>query len=92
MSDQQFKIDVDTPWGYLEGLPAVFDVETEEFEAEPYSWGGSRGKEKTATARFVELRLGDLTLRENEAIAAFGRETVAHWEGWVETKILEEMH
>lgn len=36
--------------GIEEELDAVFDIVTETYPAEPYSWGGSRGTETTVTA------------------------------------------
>jgi hypothetical protein len=83
------KVDIDTPFGYLEGVPAEFSVETEEYPAEPTSWGEGRGTERSAHAQFLQLSLGGLTLRENEAVAAFGLEAISAWEEQVELEVLE---
>lgn len=88
--DIETSVDLDTPYGYLEGVPAVFDVEVEEYPAEPYSWGGSRGTETSVAARFKEIRLGELTLRENEAIAWLGRETINRLETFIEETYEDE--
>lgn len=77
-------IDLYTDFGPLEGVPATFDVEVETFPAEPYSWGGSRGTETEVSARFKSMQLNGLTLRENEAIAAFGLEQINALEAQIE--------
>lgn len=43
--------------GNFEDIPAIFDVEVEEYPAEPYSWGESRGTETEirATLKFAQL-------------------------------------
>lgn len=70
------KISLDTPLGYLEDVPAEFFVDVDKFPAEPYSWGESRGVETEVTARFHYLKLGGLTLNENELGAWIGAEEI----------------
>ena len=84
MTQHETQIDLDTDLGYLEGVPAVFDVEVEEHPAEPYSWGESRGNERAVSARFKQLNLNGLTLRENEAIAWLGRDRINRLETFIE--------
>lgn len=86
----QTEIELDTDFGYLEGVPAVFDVDVETFPAEPYSWGESRGTETSVSARFISMQLNGLTLRENEAIAWLGRERINHLETWIEETYEDE--
>jgi hypothetical protein len=72
----EINIPLSTTFGDLEEVPAVFDIEVEVAEAEPYSWGEGRGTETYVTAKFIELKLGGLLLGENMAIAAFGRDQI----------------
>lgn len=88
--DIETRVDLDTPFGYLEGVPAVFDVNVEKYPAEPYSWGGSRGTETSVAARFKEIRLGELTLRENEVAAWLGRGTINKLETFIEETYEDE--
>jgi len=55
------EITLDTHEGCVE-CPAEFDIEGEEFDAEPYSWGQSRGKEIEVKAELLWARFGDLKL------------------------------
>lgn len=84
MPQHETQIDLDTDFGYLEGVPAVFDVEVVEYPAERFSWGGSRGTERAVSARFQKLNLNGLTLRENEAIAWLGRDQINRLENFIE--------
>lgn len=70
------KIDLDTPFGYLEAVPAVFDVDVELYPAEPFSHGGSRGTEREVTANLKSL----LGLDPHSAIQAFGHQAIARAE------------
>lgn len=80
----QTEIELDTDFGYLEGIPAVFEVDVDHYPAEPYSWGESRGTETEVSARFIYMQLNGLTLRENEVIAWLGREQITQLENWIE--------
>lgn len=68
-------VSINTGSGELE-LEATFDIEIEEYPAEPTSWGASRGTETTIEAKFRELKLGAGTMGENMAIGFFGRDTI----------------
>ena len=52
---------LDTDEGYVE-CPAKFDIEGEEYPAEPYSWGGSRGTELEIGAELISAQFGGLKL------------------------------
>ncbi|MCG7629052.1 hypothetical protein MHM88_14670 [Epibacterium sp. MM17-32] len=90
MIRHETQIDLDTELGYLEGVPAVFDVEVEEYPAEPYSWGEDRGTERTVSARFKAIQLNGLTLRENEALAWLGRDQIERLETFIEETFEDE--
>lgn len=79
MNTFETQIDLDTPHGYLEGVPAVFDLDVEKLPAEDFA-----PAETAVSARFVKMDLDGLTLRENEAIAWLGRDTVNQLETWIE--------
>lgn len=77
--DYQTDIDFDTDFGYLEGIPAVFEIDLEHCLAEDFA-----PAETFVSARFKSMQLGNLTLRENEATAWLGPEVIQHLEGWLE--------
>ena len=58
----------------IEGLtvPAEFDVDT--YPAEPFSWGGSRGKE--TVVELAHIKLGSLKLDRFQLIDWIGKSAV----------------
>lgn len=44
---------VQTVEGYLYDYPAIFEITSEPYPAEPYSWGGSRGTDYDLTVRLI---------------------------------------
>ena len=79
MNTFETQIDLDTDFGYLEGVPAVFDLDVEELPAEDFA-----PAETAVNARFLKMDLNGLTLRENEAIAWLGREQINKLETRIE--------
>lgn len=62
---------------YLEDVSFSFEVETETFPAEPYSWGGSRGEETEITGIDITgVQVGGLVLTEDQATKMFGPEAI----------------
>lgn len=62
---------------YIEGVHFTFEVDTETFPAEPYSWGGSRGDETEITdVDIVGVQVGGLVLTEDQATKMFGPEAI----------------
>lgn len=55
---------------------ACFEIDVEEYPAEPYSWGGSRGTEREATARFQHWVTGQDKIISRKDVFA----------GWAKTK------
>lgn len=68
----------------------TFDIEGEEYPAEPYSWGGSRGRECSLEAEIVNVRLGQLDMSRAEALLAFGRAWVVALEEAEAERCMEE--
>ncbi|MDB2578767.1 hypothetical protein N9Y00_06980 [Tateyamaria sp.] len=89
-TDLELLVDVDTDFGFLEGVPAVFDIEVKKYPAEPFAWGESRGTETEVSACFKSVQLNGLTLFENEATAWFGPETISKLETFVEENYCNE--
>ena len=65
---------------YVERARCDFDVTTETYPAEPYSWGESRGTETNVEVRLVAVHLGGLRLTREQAVLAFGSDAVADLE------------
>lgn len=62
---------------YLEDVSFSFEVETETFPAEPYSWGGSRETETEITGIDITgVQVGGLVLTEDQATKMFGPEAI----------------
>jgi hypothetical protein len=62
---------------YIEDVSVSFEVETETFPAEPYSWGGSRGEETEITGVDITgVQVGGLVLTEDQASKMFGSEAI----------------
>lgn len=76
--------------GYLEAV-AVFDIEGEEYPAEPFSWGGSRGTETEVTAELISARIGNLSLSRAQVSDMIGEDVLQRQENhvagdWIETR------
>lgn len=72
-------------------VEASFDIDAEEVQAEPYSWGGSRGMELCGTARLKFLPLGLKVLRRPDLVELIGEAEVSGlekeaFEKWGETQ------
>lgn len=52
---------LDLDEGYLE-CPAIFDIEGDEYPAEPTSWGTARGTEVEVKAELISAIIGGLTV------------------------------
>lgn len=70
------EVSIYTRFGYLEDIPAVFDVEV---ECVPYQAGPAE-----VTARLKSLQFNGLTLTKDEVISWVGAYQVQHLETWVE--------
>lgn len=68
---------------------AVFDIEGEEYPAEPFSWGGSRGTEREATAELISVKIGNLSLSRSQVSDMVGEEELQRQEGLVANDWLE---
>lgn len=64
---------IDVAQGYME-CPAVFDIDCDEYPAESFSWGGSRGTEISCAAELIEVQLGATKLPRDTIEAIVGRE------------------
>ena len=70
---------------------AIFDIEGEEYPAEPFSWGGSRGPEREATAELISARIGNLSLSRAQVSDMIGEDVLQRQENhvagvWIETR------
>ena len=79
---------LNTEQGYVE-CPAKFDIEGEEYPAEPYSWGGSRGMELEIGAELISAQLGGLTLDRDMVEAITGKDDLASQENSIANKYAE---
>ena len=79
---------LDTTEGYCE-CPAIFDVESNTYFAEPYSWGQSRGTETEAKAELMTATFGGLTLDRSQCAAITGAEHLSSQEKQVAERYLE---
>ena len=84
------ELTIQLPEGELTDVKAVFDIDVESYDAEPYSWGQNRGKETTATAELLTLRLGSLKLTRDLVCEMLSSTQVAAMEGRAETAYLAE--
>lgn len=75
--------DLDTDMGFLDEIPMTFEVDVETCPVD-FCWDGSHRDEIDIHARFIKLKLNDLTLRDNEATAWLGRDHIRRLETWVE--------
>jgi len=73
------EVEIDTPHGYLEGVPASFELDVERFPAEPFAPAGIQ-----VTAQFDHLTLNGLKLRRDEAVSWLGEETINRLEHFIE--------
>ena len=64
----------------LEDVPACFDVESETYPAEPYSWGGSRGLETETSATLLWAMIGDFKADREAVGLMVGGEQLDHLE------------
>ena len=71
--------------------PAIFDIEIEEYLAEPHSWGRSRGIEIEAKAKLLSATLGGLKLDRAMCIAATGAEHIERQECRAANTYIEEV-
>jgi len=72
-------ITIETDEGSIE-CPAEFDVEGEEYIAEPYSWGESRGTELELSAELVSAQFGGLALTRDMVAKIIGGSALARIE------------
>jgi len=75
----EIPVDFETPHGPLEGVPAVFDLELEEFPAEDFA-----PAEISVSAKIDNIHLAGTTLRGNELEAWIGRDEIARLETFIE--------
>ena len=68
--------------GIEEELEATFDITVEEYPAEPYSWGGSRGTETEVTARLLSWHRHGQEFTRSDATALIGDSEVSRQEEW----------
>lgn len=62
---------------YIEDVSFSFEVKTETFPAEPYSWGGSRGMEtEISDINITGVQVGGLVLTEEQATKMFGPDAI----------------
>ena len=63
----------------LDGIECDFEYESAEYDAEPYSWGESRGKEtEISNVRLITMYLGDdrYPIDRTAAAAIFGETAI----------------
>ena len=75
---------------YVEDVECEFDIEIETYEAEPYSWGGSRGTETEIDATLKSVKLGGLTITRDQAVLMFGEDAIERAESVAEDRVAEE--
>ena len=80
---------LDTEEGNVE-CPAVFDIEGEQFFAEPYTWGASRGTELEISAELFSAQFGELKLTRNMVVKITGEEHLALQENIVVNEYVEK--
>lgn len=62
---------------YIEDISFTLEVVTEQYPAEPYSWGESRGEETEITdVGIIGVHVGGLVLTEEQATQMFGPEAI----------------
>lgn len=62
---------------YLDDVYFTFEVTTETYPAEPYSWGGNRGTETEITdVDIIGVQVGGLTLTDEQATKMFGPDAI----------------
>ncbi len=75
---------------YVEDALCEFDVEIKEYEAEPYSWGQSRGTEVEISATLTAVKLGGWAAPREIAIKIFGEEAIGRAENVAQDRRAEE--
>ena len=58
----------------------TYDIEGEEYPAEPYSWGGGRGNDLELYAEVFNVRINDLHLTRDDAERVFGKQGLRNME------------
>jgi hypothetical protein len=84
------ELTIQLPEGELTDVKAVFDIDTETIDAEPYSWGQNRASETSVRAELLTLRLGSLKLTRDLVCEMLSSTQVAAMEGRAETAYLGE--
>jgi hypothetical protein len=69
---------------YVEDVECEFDIKIETYEAEPYSWGGSRGTETEIDATLKSVKLGNLVITRDQAMLMFGLDAIKRAESVAE--------
>ncbi len=73
-------------------VDAVFDITTETSLAEPYSWGGSRGKETVATGwELLYLNMDGFRVSREQVAQWIGNDAVKAYENEACEAYLEEL-
>lgn len=88
MTAATYTLDLDGDF-HVEDAACDFEIEVEEYPAEPYSHGGSRGIERDVTAAMVSVTLGGLVLSRAQAVLMFGTEAIERAESVAEDRFAE---
>ncbi len=68
----------------------VFDLSSQSYEREPFSWGSSRGTASEHAATLVAMPLGMTVLDRAGAVEIFGEEAVAKLEAFAALQAAED--
>lgn len=80
-------ISFDTDFGMLEDVPALFELDVEKVDLEPYSWGQSRGVTTEVTATLKEIHLFNVTLKRDDFDLWIDQETKQFLEDQVANQV-----
>ena len=72
-------IEIETAEGYLE-CPAEFEYTSEQYENEPFSYGGSRGFETEVTATLIGAQFGNRKLTRADVVSIIGENRLSRIE------------
>lgn len=64
----------------VEGVPCTFEINTDRYELEPYTYGSARGSVTETTATLTIMQLGGMEVDRTMACRIFGKEAIEYIE------------
>lgn len=77
--------------GVMLAADCEFIIDIEDYELEPFSWGGQRGTTHAVAVTMRTMRIGSLTLSREQAVQMLGADVVQRHEDAVQDEMLEDM-